>query len=105
MKTVVLKNAETNGLRSLKNLQFFNVPKFIYLELIALTLLKLALDFTWLLPNWVLVLLATEMFSAWGFLKEFGIIEMGKKYVELAQKSIQKVVNMIPRYQAKWFTN
>lgn len=66
-----------------------------------LVLFKLAIDFSWLIPTWILIILATEIFSAWGILKEFGIVEMGKKYVDLAHKSIEKVVNMIPRYQAK----
>lgn len=34
-----------------------------------LVVLKLAVDFTWLIPTWVLVILATEVFAAWGFLQ------------------------------------
>ena len=91
----------TNVSKSLKNLPLLNVTIFDNLEIILLTLFKLALDFTWLLPNWLLVFLVVEIFSVWGFLKEFGVVELGQKYSELVHKSIEKLVNMIPRYQAK----
>lgn len=60
--------------------------------------LKLAIDFTWLLPNWLLVFIGTQIFADWTLLKYFGLIEMGKNYVKLANKSIEKVTHMIPKY-------
>lgn len=63
---------------------------------------KLAIDFTWLIPTWFLIILATEVFSAWEFLKELGLIELAQKYIDLAHKSLEKVMAMIPKHQAKW---
>jgi hypothetical protein len=67
----------------------------------VIVVLKLLVDFSWLLPTWLIIILGIEIFSVWGLLREFGVLEMANKYIGLAQKSIEKVVNMIPRYQSK----
>ena len=73
-----------------------------YSELMFLVLFKLAIDFSWLIPTCVLIVLGTELFSAWELLKELGLIELAKKYIDLAHKSLDKVMGMIPKYKAIW---
>jgi hypothetical protein len=34
-------------------------------------------------------------------LREFGVLDLAKKYIGLARDSVEKVVAMIPRYQGK----
>lgn len=36
-------------------------------------------------------------------MREFGVLDLAKKYIGLARDSVEKVVAMIPRYQGKWF--
>jgi hypothetical protein len=40
-----------------------------------LMVFKLALDFVWLLPSWLVILLVAELFSAWEILKGYGMSE------------------------------
>ena len=53
----------------------------------------------YLLPDWLIVLLAVELWAGWGMLQEFGLIELAQTQLKTAENALRKLFEMIPRYK------
>ena len=56
---------------------------------------------TYLLPNWLAVLLLVELVAAWDLLGELGVVELIETQVQSAEVSLTKFLDMIPRYKGE----
>lgn len=59
--------------------------------------------------TWVLIIAVAECYVFEKELKEFGLCDIVDNYVEIAKESVQKFIDMIPKYQwndkriSRWF--
>ena len=58
-----------------------------------------AAQLTFMLPNWLVVLVLVELVGAWDLLREIGVIELVESQVKSAEVSVGKLFEMIPRYK------
>lgn len=56
---------------------------------------------TFILPNWLVVLIAVEMVGGWDLLRDFGLVELVESQVRSAEVSLGKLLEMIPRYKGE----
>lgn len=54
-------------------------------------------------PSCVLISVAIELWAAWDFLVDFGLVELVQTQIVSAETSFQKLLDMIPRYKGEWF--
>lgn len=61
----------------------------------------LVAQLTYMLPNWLVVLVLVELVGAWDLLAAMGVVEMVESQVQSAEVSVGKLFDMIPRYKGE----
>jgi hypothetical protein len=54
---------------------------------------------TYLLPSWLILLLAAQVVGFWDVLVSFGAVELSAAAVTSTETALNKFINLIPKYQ------
>jgi hypothetical protein len=61
----------------------------------------LAAQLTFMLPNWLVVVVSVELLAGWDLLAELGVVELVQTQMVSAEQSVKKLFEMIPRYRGE----
>jgi hypothetical protein len=56
---------------------------------------------TFILPNWLVMLVVAELVGGWDLLKDIGVVELVQTQVKSAELSLEKLSDMIPKYKGE----
>jgi hypothetical protein len=73
----------------------------LYAEVLVVLGAGLFSQISYLLPGWLILIVGVELWAAWDFLVEFGVVEVAQTQLVSAEGSLQKLFDMIPRYKGE----
>jgi hypothetical protein len=65
----------------------------------VIVLVGVVAQLTYLLPSWLLLFFAAQIFAFYELLVSLGAVELLSAYMSNTESAITKFLNLIPRYQ------